>query len=619
MRSPAARVRAFGLTLKAVGLAVGAVSLAFSLAYAYEEIQAFASGGNYGVGDVVLMLAVAALSFSGIALIAQLPESLKARFSRVPRVDLPKPVYGFGTMLAIGVGATLGSPLFILIPLNVEQYEVVSFLSLFIAAIFSVAMARVYSNLGRELKVRGASLVGSPSFVRAVSGPRSARYFISRVSMWVANTALAAYTKIVFLIFDFVYMPQVLSGYGFGPASVTVVVWAIAGAFVGWTVINILFEQRYLKALGLIQIVLTGALVVAMVYHSIVLGNIGGWNLTGVLGIPSGVSWLPALVINTGYLYLLFFGFQEIQVLERDAREKSRIPVISWVRRGYSLSKTSYFEAAMIVSVVTASVVNILYGLAVFAAGHTLTGLLTDCSTSSCIPALYLAQNGLGGAQELLIAGAFLIATVTTFVPAFLAAARHLGALGEDGYMPQSLARLSWLFTLAAILLLAIGNQDFLVEITDVMVLISLGIIALAGFSRGRGPSPRVGGGALALVVGGASFLFGGAVYFNPGGATVVVFGTVAVIFAYLVFDIVELGNLGAQLFLSVFGFVSAAALATFGHGAYAGYYLVRISGMVSMDPATLLSWGLLVSSTILLANVAFDVRVLRRTSLIRR
>jgi amino acid transporter len=609
------RTRLAALALKTVGLTVGVASVVFALGFSYDEVTHLASGADYGVGDVVTMLAAAALVFAGVALIAQLPESLKARFRRIPEVGRRKPVYGFGTMVAVGVGATLGSPLFILIPLNIEQYKVVSLLSLMLAAVFSVAMAKVYSDMGRESKLLGASLVGSPSFVRAVSGPRSVRYFVSRVSMWVANTALAAYTKIVFLVFNFVFMPKVLEAYGFSPGATTVVVWVIAAVFVGWTALNIFFEQRYLRALGVVQVVLTAALILILVYHSAALGSSGGWDFSGFLSIPSGVSWVPALIVNTGYLYLLFFGFQEIQVLERDSVERSAVPVISWVRRGFTLSKTAYFEAAMILSVLVASAVNIFYGLAVYSGGHAAPSLQSNCSTSSCIPALYLAQNVLGGGQEVLIAGAFLIASVTTFVPAFLAAARHLGALGEDGYMPGSLASLSWMFTLVAVLLLAIGDQNFLVEITDVMVLVSLGIIALAGIG-GTQLRKRPGGGkTLPLVVGLASFLFGAAVYFTPGGSTVVVFGSVALIFAYLAFDIIELGALGSQLFLSVFGLVSLTALSAFSHVSYAGGVLETVSKLARMDPSGILAWGLLVSSVLLAANVVLDVRVLRRTS----
>ena len=232
----------------------------------------------------------------------------------------------------------------------------------------------------------------------------------------------------------------------------------------------------------------------------------------------------------------------------------------------------------------------------------------------SAIPALFLAKNLLGPGQELLLAVAFLIATVTTFVPAFLAAARHLSALGEDGYMPRSLANLSWVFTLVAIFLLAIGNQDFLVNITDFMVLISLGIISLSAlWLRRRSTALQKAGKGLPLSVGLSCFVFGGAVYFvNP---SVVVFGSVAVIFAYLIFDIIELGTIGAQLFLAALGFVSLLTMSAFSHTVYPGGILRTVTGPLGIEPNSTLFWGLLISSLLLTANVLLDVRILRRTS----
>ncbi len=613
MQPGSPKVRAVALALKVAGLAAGVVSILLAAGLAFYELSHLAGGSAIGVDDVVAVVAIVSLALGGAALVAQLPDSMRARFRRLPQVAQRKPVYGFVTMLAVGIGATLGSPLFILIPLNVEQYEVVSLLSLVFATGLSVAMAKVYADLGKESKLLGGSVVGGPSFPRAASGPRSVRYFVSRVSMWIANTALAAYTKIVFLIFDFIFMPQILAASGFSPGASTVITWGIAAGFVGWTIVNIFFEQRYLKALGGIQIILTAALIVMMVYHAALLGSTSGWNFDGFLAVPGSLTWVPALIINTGYLYLLFFGFQEIQVMERDSVERSSIPIVSWIKRGYTVGKTAYFEAAMILSVVIAASINILYALSVYSAGHSLPNLQASCATSSCIPALYVAQNLLGGGQALLIGAAFLIATATTFIPAFLAAARHLSALGEDGYMPMSLAGLSWVFTLVAILLLAFGNENFLVDITDVMVLISLGIIAFSGLSRNLGI--RAGSRTLALFVGLGCFLFGGAVYFVPGGASVVVFGSIAILFAYVIFDIIELGTLGAQLFLSVFGFVCLFALLLFGPSVYASGILLSLTDMVGLNATGLLMVGLLVSSILLVVNVFVDVSMLRRTS----
>ena len=430
--------------------------------------------------------------------------------------------------------------------------------------------------------------------------------------MWVSNTALAAYTKIVFLIFvlDPQYLPAVLKAYGMGPASSDMIVYSVAGAFVAWTILNILFEQRYLRLLGLVQVAMTAVLLLILIYHSAILGASGSWNLAGLFATAKGANWVGPLIVNTGYLYLLFFGFQEIQSLERDAVEQSSVPVISWVKKGFKLERTEYFGIAMVLSVVVAAAVNIFYGLAVYASVNS-GGALPQ---GTAIPALYLAGSTLGPTQELLVAVAFLIATVTTFVPAFLAAARHLAALGEDGYMPKSLANLSWAFTLVAILLLAIGPQDFLVNITDFMVLISLGIISLSALWLRERASAVIGGKGLPLLVGVSCFLFGGAVYFiNP---SVVIFGAVAVMFAYLIFDVIELGTLGAQLFLSVFGFVSLLMLTAFGHTLYTGGVLRILTDPLGTDPNTLLAVGLLASSAVLAANVALDVRLLRRTFL---
>ena len=608
------RTRAAALGLKVAGLAVGVFSICFALGFLYDELTFLSGEGGINLGDVLVVLAAIALALSGLALVAQLPESFRARFRRFPEsIGKARPVYGLGTMLAVGIGATLGSPLFILIPENILQYEFVSIASLILATILSVAMAKVYSDMYRTSRDLGLAGVGGPSFTKVAVGTRSVRYFVSRLSMWVSNTALAAYTKIVFLIFvlDPHYFPAVLTAYGMNPNLINITTYSVAGAFVAWTILNILFEQRYLRLLGVFQVALTAILLLILVYHSAVLGASGSWNLTGLFTSMKGYGWVSALVVNTGYLYLLFFGFQEIQSLERDAVEKSSVPVISWIRKGYKLGRTAYFGVAMVLSVVIAAAVNIFYGLAVFASVNSGGSL----PPGTAIPALYLAGSLLGPGQELLVAIAFLIATVTTFVPAFLAAARHLSALGEDGYMPKSLANLSWVFTLIAILLLAIGPQDFLVNITDFMVLISLGIISLSALwlKRRAGDDMKVGR-TLPLLVGLSCFLFGGAVYFI--NSSVVVFGAVAIMFAYLIFDVIELGTLGAQLFLSVFGFVSLLMLTAFGHSLYAGGVLRLFTTPLGSDPNTFLSIGLLVSSALLAANVTLDVRILRRTLL---
>ncbi|HEV2389483.1 MAG TPA: hypothetical protein VGS04_02045, partial [Nitrososphaerales archaeon] len=399
----------------------------------------------------------------------------------------------------------------------------------------------------------------------------------------------------------------ILKGLGVTGTLQTAILYAIAISLITWTVLDSLFETRLLRLTGIIQVVLTSVMVAILLYESALLGSVGSWNLTGVLRYSGGGSWPVALVVNTGYLYLLFFGFQEIQALERDAHESSTIPVVSWIKKGYKLSKAQYLGVAMILTVLITAGINIFYGLAVFAAHPSPSAVL-----QAQIPALYLASFFLGPMHELLIAVAFLIASVTTFVPAFLAATRHLRSLGEDGYMPRSLANLSWLFTLVSIFLLAVSNENFLVDITDFMVLVSLGIITLSGVWLRRSKGVAYGrSDLLPLLVGGSCFVAGGAVYVL--GSSVVVFGTLAILFAYLAFDILELGPMGVQLFLSILSLSCLSLLELFPHQVHAKGTLLSLLPLTPDGANDLLLGMLTVAPLVLLLNLYVDARLLKR------
>jgi amino acid transporter len=600
--SPSARSRA--LALKVAVTTVGAVGILLALFYIYDELVAVESGRGGNLGGAVLILASFAVAMSSTALATSIPESVRARFRVRIRKPQSRPVYGFVTILAVGIGSTLGSPLFILIPLNILQYELVSLGSLLLATVLSVLMAKVYADM-YSFAGPGSEAVGGPSFTRLACGVRSVRYFVSRVSMWIANTALAAYSKLVFVIFDLEIFPDILARFGVGSPASTVIVYTIAIVFIGWSVANAIFERRIIRSIGYLQVVLTSVMVFILVYQSLLLGAKGAWNLSGITALSSG-NWVFALVVNTGYLYLLFFGFQEIQALERDVHSETKIPIISRIRRGYRMKKARYLGVAMILSVVVAAVVNILYALAVFSLHPSLATLRVQQ-----IPALFLANNYLGPSQELLMAIAFLVATITTFVPAFMAASRHLGALAEDGYIPRSLSNVSWVFTLVAIFLLAEGNASFLVEITDFLVLISLGIISLSAIWLRK--SVFDGRNVLPLIVGGSCFVAGAGIYFISSG--VVVFGIASLAFTYLIFDIAELGVFGTQLFLAVFNLTCVVLLWLFSGGTNLAGALLNSVGIQGGQMVPILSYLLLITSATLFLNLIVDIRILERTA----
>ena len=456
----------------------------------------------------------------------------------------------------------------------------------------------MYAMSGRM----GFDAVGGPSFVKAATGGQSVRYFISRLSMWVANTALAAYSKIVFVVFDFELMPKVLANFGITGIESTAIVYLITGVFLAWTVLNALFEARFLRLIGYLQISLTATMVIILVYQSVLLGIAGSWNLSGIFQTGSaGGNWPLALIVNTGYLYLLFFGFQEIQALEREAVDYSPVPFVSWIKRGYTISKFRYLGLAMIGSVVIASAINIFYALAVFSL-HLSLSVLNQAS----IPALYITGIALGPAQELITAFVFLIATITTFVPSFLAASRHLEALADDGFIPHSISKLSYVFTLGAILILALGNQDFLIDITDFLVLISLGMISLSSiWLRGHNFSNFSRADVLPLVVGVSCFVAGSTIYkINP---SVAVFGVVGIVIAYLMYVIYELGYFGSQIFLGILDAVVSLLLIVYPHYfSTQSFFLFSWLHIGSFD-TSILSAVLALCSAFLFTNVVMD------------
>ena len=599
--------RGFAFVFKAMSAVIGLVVLTaalISLAGRFTEISASQSPN---LANIILVISILAILMTGIALLTVLPNSMRIRFSRRSQPQKSEQVYGFVTVLSIGLGTTLGSPLFILIPQNIVQYEFVSIVSLLLATVISIGMARVYATMYKTVRQENLSAVGGPSFVGIAVSKKSARYFVARLSSFISNASLAAYSAIAFVVFALTYIPSIMESYSVSPVVTNAVLYLVVAMFAVWFLINSVFEKRFVKLIGGAQIMLTLVMVLVLVYQSGLLGSLGGWNMTGMLQyVPGalGPNTFLAIAMNTAFLYLLFFGFQEIQALERDAKEESSIPILSQIKRGYKMKKDSYLNHAMILSVVIASAINILYALAVFS-----THPSTSAIMQAQIPAIYLANVLLGRSQEVLIAITFLIATFTTFVPAFLAASRHLGALGEDGFLPRSISRVAWIFVFFLIPILAITGENFLSNMTGFMSLIRLGIIALSAIWLRKARKAMVERqDALPLVMGIASLGIGGAMYFL--NVSVAVYGAVAIVVIYLMYDIIELGSFGSQLYLCLFDAFCYIALSLYPTSAKT--QLTIFSGLytITTPDLELLKMMLGLTSLMLLANIAIDARL---------
>lgn len=523
------------LIITIIALLVFLYTLSFTIAYR-SEIFNF----NFvDISQVLLPLTVLILLFSSLYIFLSLPSSLKIRFKRPKIVGKPNPVYGFFIMLAIGVGSTLGSPLFILIPENAVQFGIISTVSLIVATITSILMSRVYFHMYEFHRSNNRDIVGGPAFVREAHGTSSLRYFISRISMWVANSALSAYCVIIFFDLLFTVIPS-LEG-----ASIVskVIEYAMLSLFIVWFVINAFFESRYLKLIGRIQLIMLVIMAGILIAEEVVIFHAGSAHILHPLYSFTG-NWFMDILIDSGYLFILFFGFQEIMAFQRNVSDKTIIKnPIKIPDRNIELNKDKIIEWSMIFTVIISASINIAYSLSVLYLHPSSISI-----NSSSIPAFYIADLTGGTIWALLMIIAFIIATLTTFVPAFLAASRHLKSLGEDRIFPFSITRFSWVFTLIFIVLLSAAGEELLLSITDFMVLMSLGLIMLSvtHYSKELG---RFKGKILPITVATLTFLFGFFNYFIT--PEVILFAVLIMAGTYFIHNLIDIDPSALKLFIA--------------------------------------------------------------------
>ncbi len=508
----------------------------FSILFFISNRSVLLNFNNMTINKSLLIVSIMAMIFFSLYLTVSFPKSLRIKFSR-PRIrGKPNPVYGFFIILSIGIGSTLGSPLFILIPENALQYGIISTVSLLVAAITSIFMAKVYFDVYEFHKNNGRDIVGGPAFVREAYGVSSVRYFISRISMWVANSALSAYCVIIFFDLLLIVIPDSSIG---GSLISMVMVYAILGLFVVWFIINAFFEEKFLRLIGKVQLIMMIVMAVILVAEETVILKTPAHLSTHLFFSFTG-NWIEDILIDTGYLFILFFGFQEIMAFQRNITDKSTIK-IPGIKKTIVMDKDHVIKWSMIFTIIVSSSINIIYSIAVLLTQSRGTGI-----EKSSIPAFLIARMTGGESWFLLMIIAFIIATLTTFVPAFLAASRHLKSLGEDRIFPYSLTKYSWLFTLVFIILLVASGESFLLSITDFMVLISLGFITISG-THYRKELGNVKGLLFPVMVGILTFTFGAFNYFvDP---VVVLFSILIISVAYLVHNIINMDSVALKLF----------------------------------------------------------------------
>ena len=568
----------------------------------YSQSVSSSITATIAISAAILIITI----ISGVLLMTALPESMKVRFFRPLSGGAKNPTYGFYTMVAIGVGTTVGSPLFVLIPENIVQYSYISTFSLLIAGLLSVGLGFSYSYQYRYSMRNNIDIVGGSGFVRHSTGSKSLRYFMTRISAWIANTALAAYSALLFEQFNLTVINGILSGFGLSSTETSIIVIFVSLLFIMWFIVNAFFSDRYLKHIGNVQIVLVIFMVSVLILESLNLGFKTGWNLSGLPAVTSGNPFVD-LIINVGYLYLIFFGFQEILSLNREGLDESTVPFGQNLFKKSLLGKDFYVPAAIISTVIISSIVNILFALAIMS-----LHLNPSEISKSAIPAIYIAQVFTGKYWELLIGIVFLVASITTFVPAFLAASRHLGALSEDGFFPRAVSSASWLITLVLIVALYSLNANFLVSITDFMILISLTIISLSAIWIKKTRLLNLDRWQkLAILVSILGIVSAASLYFIE--PDVVLIGVYAFLLTYFFFDVLNLGTVGNTLFLMFLDLAAIPMILFFPVG-----YLTLAGSAIGLGNVVIyqgeLVMMLLVCAIFIAANLMVDILLIGRT-----
>ncbi|MHB8360422.1 MAG: APC family permease [Thermoplasmataceae archaeon] len=565
----------FIIAVKLISSIAGGILIIIGSLFYLGSIAVISNLAQMNVGVILYIIVLVSLVFFGFFLVLSYPTRYKVKFVKPSIKRMGNPSYGLWVMIGLGVGSTLGSPLFILIPENAVQYGIISILSLIIAALMSFGMAKVYSDVYSYHASRGKDIVGGPAFIKEAYGQSSLKYFISRTSMWVANSSLSAYCMIIF--FDLLYnvLPTVIPKrfiFGYGE---NLIVYFILAMIVIWFVINAFLEEKYLRVIGRIQLVLVIIMAVILLTESFLLFSTP-FNFSRVDKISFGSNWMADLLINTGYLYILFFGFQEIMAFQREVKTEV-ILNIPLLKKKFILEKKTIIKISMFLTVLISSVINIIYSASIM-----VSSAGTAAIGTASIPALYIAQKLQGGAGLLFIIIAFLIATLTTFTPSFLAASRHLKALGEDKIFPYYVSNVSWVFTLVFIGVLALAGEGFLLSITDFMVLISLGLIIFSGYHY-RHQLGMKNGIIFPIFFSSTTLFFALLTYFiDP---IVLLFSVLVIVFSYLIHNMLSMGSITKRIFIGIFE-MSLFMMVSFMMISYKIFHFVRFQD-ISLTPGT--------------------------------
>ncbi len=442
-----------------------------------------------------------------------------------------EPIYGFFELLVAGLGSTMGASMLTVLPYAIENFSApATLLAILLSGLVSFMLAVGYGKMYKESIERGKLVVGGPAFVREAFG-KGAAYFVCRISMWIGTTALAAFNAIIFYYFISRYLLEII-----GSTSLSIFryhfVALLALLFTYWLYFLLRYEskekRKVAKAQALLILVFLALLFSTIFFFAT---EPGDYDLISRIMVAPDIS---KIIFTAGYIYLVLFGFQEIQALVADTKPKIKF-------LGKRVDRSRFVPLAMETTVIISIGIFLIYSL-----------VLSRFQLAGEIPPLELSQR-LGGVPVALNSAIFMLAAVTTLTPSYLAASRHLAELANDEIVPKKISEYSWLFTLITLFSMSLLGAELLVEVADAGILFSLTIIALSELKLYRGKitiisSLRAVWTALVCLLILFSFYF-----IRP---QVFIYSLSFIVLSWFVFTLVGIG-LVIDLFFGILAFVS--------------------------------------------------------------
>ena len=417
---------------------------------------------------VIFRILLARFTFKKIKVIESITE-------KIYLIGKPEKKYGFSTLLAVSIGATVGPSTFVLSPYSVKYYGWYALPGMILASLSAVALAYGYSKMFYYSRLSKGKIVGGPSFVGNAFGTKHYLYIISRFTMWVGNVALAAFNLLIAIELATEYLLPMLPFYSTSFSIISkIALFAILS-------LAVLIGHRYWEKMVVLQSILTAVFLSLLGLHAFFLFQHYGINLELVMPSlsvsPNLVSdFIMGVLISAAYVYLMVFGFQEVQSLAENVKT-SKIDEEERLKEIYSMLKKAMIGGSLFSAIVFCFYISLYIALVN-------SGIQIPETT---IPALdLLNEHTLAYTITL---SALALGVITTYVPAFVAALKHLKELLSDVFLvkvEELKVRLDPYIVIFFMGILLLTNAEYIIRLTDFAVLISLAIIAFSEYALKR-------------------------------------------------------------------------------------------------------------------------------------